>query len=162
MDHFALKTDSLYISNQNKTLHRNFMGYTSRRSEVLLGLGVSAISETPTCFHQNEKVLNVYGQRLGKNELPTHRGHILTAEDSAAREQILKLMTVFETELEEGQLSDVKTTLAPLLDDALVEIDGRKLSITDLGRPYLRNVCMALDRRLRAKAPQTKIFSQAL
>ena len=162
MDHFALETDSLYMADVNHTLHRNFMGYTSRRSQVLLGLGVSAISETPTCFHQNEKVLPIYERRVKAGEIATLRGHLLTPEDQKAREQILELMTRWKTEIELSQVADIKTMLAPMIQDGFVEINGTTLAITDEGRPFLRNACMAFDRRLRAKAPDTKIFSQAL
>ena len=162
MDHFALKSDSLYKADVNHTLHRNFMGYTSRRTEVLLGLGVSAISEAPTCFHQNEKVLPVYDRRVMTGEVATLRGHLLTKEDMAAREQILQLMTQWHTRLEQTQIEEVQKILEPLILDRLVELKGDVLSITEDGRPFLRNACMALDRRLLAKAPQTKIFSQAL
>jgi oxygen-independent coproporphyrinogen III oxidase len=162
MDHFALKNDSLYIADRNKDLHRNFMGYTSRRTDVLLGLGVSAISEAPTCFHQNEKVLTVYERRIEGREIPTARGHRLNEDDMRAREQILSLMTKFETQLENSQLEDIKEFLHPLFEDGLVALQGNNLIVTHEGRPFLRNACMALDRRLRKSAPQTKIFSQAL
>jgi len=162
MDHFALPSDTLYIADKNKGLHRNFMGYTSRRTDVLLGLGVSAISEAPSCFHQNEKVLTVYERRVEGREIPTARGHRLNADDMAAREQILSLMTKFETVLEESQVQDVKEFLRPLFEDGLVLLKGNTLLVPQEGRPFLRNACMALDRRLRKNAPQTKIFSQAL
>jgi len=60
MDHFAKSTDSLYTARTNHTLHRNFMGYTDQKTDVLLGLGLSSISETPNMFHQNEKLLPKY------------------------------------------------------------------------------------------------------
>ncbi len=60
MDHFSLPTDALTHASRENRLHRNFMGYTDRRTQVMLGLGVSSISETPECFHQNEKTLPVY------------------------------------------------------------------------------------------------------
>ena len=65
MDHFALPTDGLALAAKNKNLHRNFMGYTNHRTDVLLGLGVSSISETADMFHQNEKVLPTYQQLVG-------------------------------------------------------------------------------------------------
>jgi oxygen-independent coproporphyrinogen-3 oxidase len=162
MDHFALKTDGLYLADKENTLHRNFMGYTNRRTDILLGLGVSSISEAPTCFHQNDKVLSVYDRRVKAGEIPTFRGHLLTGEDIEAREQILELMTKWKTILKENQKEDIRSFLEPLIKDGFVCLDDQTLSITDQGRPFLRNACMALDRRLRAKAPQTKIFSQSL
>ncbi len=70
IDHFALPHDALAVAAAAGTLHRNFMGYTDRRTTALLGLGVSAISETPTCFHQNEKVITVYERRVARRRDP--------------------------------------------------------------------------------------------
>ena len=163
MDHFALPTDSLSRSEASGNLHRNFMGYADRRTEVLLGLGVSSISETPGCFHQNEKVLPVYERMLNGEQIPTLRGHLLSEEDRKRREQILRFMTRWEVELEsDDQAKDVRQFLSSLIDDDLVKLEGRKLTLTEAGRPFLRNACMALDSRLRQKAPQTKVFSSAL
>jgi oxygen-independent coproporphyrinogen III oxidase len=163
MDHFALPTDSLSKSDQSGALHRNFMGYADRRTDVLLGLGVSSISETPGCFHQNEKVLPVYERKVTAGEIPTFRGHVLNEEDRRRREQILRFMTRWEVELEsDEQARDVKEFLASLIEDNLVRLEGRKLRLTDTGKPFLRNACMALDARLRAKTPDTKVFSSAL
>jgi len=163
MDHFALPKDSLSVADHNGTLHRNFMGYADRRTDVLLGLGVSAISESPGIFHQNEKVLPVYERRVTAGELPTLRGHILSDSDRSHREQILEFMTRWEVVLtSDAQAQDIQLFLKPLLDDGLVELVGRKLKLTALGRPFLRNACMALDERLRAKMPDTKVFSSAL
>ena len=66
LDHFALPHDALAAASARGTLHRNFMGYTDRRTTALLGLGVSAISETPACYHQNEKVITVYERRVAR------------------------------------------------------------------------------------------------
>jgi oxygen-independent coproporphyrinogen III oxidase len=163
MDHFALPTDSLAKSEKNHLLHRNFMGYVDVRTEVLLGLGVSSISETPGCFHQNEKVLPIYERRVQAGEIPTHRGHLLSDEDRKRREQILQFMTKWEVELEsDSQAADVSQFLKSLIDDGLVRLQGRKLTLSEAGRPFLRNACMALDSRLRAKTPDAKVFSQAL
>ena len=163
MDHFALSTDALSRAEASGALHRNFMGYVDRRTDVLLGLGVSAISEAPGCFHQNEKVLPVYERRVLAGEIPTLRGHVLSDEDRRRREQILRFMTQWSVELEgEEQARDVRLFLEPLLEDGIVELSGRTLRLTPEGRPFLRNACMALDSRLRAKAPETKVFSSSL
>ena len=163
MDHFALPGDSLSRSDEAGTLHRNFMGYADRRTDVLLGLGVSAISEAPGIFHQNEKVLPVYERRVAGGEIPTFRGHILSDEDRRRREQILKFMTQWQVELEsDAQARDVSEFLSSLIGDGLVELKGRSLKLTSRGRPFLRNACMALDARLRAKTPDTKVFSSSV
>ncbi|MEO0335892.1 MAG: oxygen-independent coproporphyrinogen III oxidase, partial [Pseudomonadota bacterium] len=93
LDHFALSDERLAVARRNGELHRNFMGYTESRTDVLLGLGVSAISEAPTCFHQNKKELPVYEREIDDGKVPTLRGHLLSDEDLKVREQILQFMT---------------------------------------------------------------------
>src|SRR5262249_14691938 len=78
LDHFAKPNDALARAAAGGTMHRNFQGYTERRTTVLLGLGVSAISETPGCYHQNEKVITVYDRRVTAGDVPTLRGHLLS------------------------------------------------------------------------------------
>jgi oxygen-independent coproporphyrinogen-3 oxidase len=163
MDHFALPDDSLSVSERTGQLHRNFMGYADRRTDAMIGLGVSSISETPGCFHQNEKVLPVYERRVLNGEIPTLRGHLLNTEDRLHREQILEFMTKSSVELaSDEQAADVREFIASLFEDGLVRLEGRRLILTEKGRPFLRNACMALDARLRAKAPETKVFSSSL
>jgi oxygen-independent coproporphyrinogen III oxidase len=162
MDHFALPGDGLARAQQEGSLHRNFMGYTELRTQVMLGLGVSAISETPTCFHQNEKAFPVYERRVQQGEVPTHRGHLLSAEDRRLREQILTFMTRFEVDLQPDQSDDATIFLDSLVGDGLVEVRDQKLILTDRGRPFLRNACMFFDQRLREQEPRPKLFSQAL
>ncbi|MCB0379222.1 MAG: oxygen-independent coproporphyrinogen III oxidase [Bdellovibrionales bacterium] len=163
MDHFALPTDTLAISDQQGELHRNFMGYVEHRTQILLGLGVSAISETPDCFHQNEKALPVYERRVAKGEIPTLRGHKLTVEDQVRREQILQFMTKGETRLEdEKQALKVKEFLSEMIDDQLVEVESGLLKLTKKGKPFLRNACMALDERLLRNKPNSEVFSKSL
>ncbi len=163
MDHFALPTDNLALAMNAKTLHRNFMGYTDQKTDVMLGLGVSSIAETPWSFHQNEKLMPAYEQALNEGRLPTHRGHILTSEDRSRRQQILKLMTDFEVEfLDEDQEKQAAEFLKVMLQDALLEIKDHKLIVHESGRPFLRNACVFFDERLKIKQPQTKIFSQSI
>lgn len=162
MDHFALPHDPLNLAQVEGKLHRNFMGYTEVRTQVLLGFGVSAISETPTCFYQNEKKLQDYERRILAGELPNMRGHLLSEEDQQRREQILQFMTQFKVGLSQRQQADAERFLQPLLDDGLVELRDQELQLTDFGRPFLRNATMFFDERLRRQQPQAQIFSQAL
>lgn len=162
MDHFSLPQDSLTKASRGQRLHRNFMGYTDRRTEVLLGLGVSSISETPECFHQNEKTLPVYEKRILDGDVPTHRGHILSEQDKKRREQILKFMTEGEVALFPEQLQEVQTLLSEMVQDGLVTFTGGTIKITETGKPFLRNACMALDERLLKQVPTTQVFSKAL
>ncbi len=163
LDHFALPDDSLNEAFANGRLHRNFMGYTDQRTDVLLGLGVSSISEAPTCFHQNEKGLNDYKGRVLNGDIPTLRGHLLNDEDQRQREQILQFMTQMRVNLDdEAQLADARRFLAPMLEDGLVEFAGQEMRMTEKGRPFLRNAALALDLRLRRHKPETQIFSKAM
>jgi len=162
MDHFALPHDGMAEAQRKGTLHRNFQGYTERRTQVLLGLGVSAISETPTCFHQNEKAFPVYERRVQQGEIPTLRGHLLSEEDRRLREQILTFMTRFEVGLRPEQRDDARNYLEPLISDGLVEVDGQRLILTERGRPFLRNACIFFDQRLRQQEQRPQVFSQAL
>lgn len=163
MDHFALPTDSLAKALKMGHLHRNFMGYTDHRTDVLLGLGVSSISETPYSFHQNEKVLPLYEETLAKGEIPTLRGHVLTEADQKNREQILILMTQYHVQFSDAnQREQAKSFLSEMIADQLVEISDSELSMTEAGKPFLRNACVFFDERLKEKQPQTRIFSQSI
>lgn len=162
MDHFALPSDGMAKAQRKQTLHRNFQGYTETRTTVLLGLGVSAISETPTCFHQNEKAFPVYERRVRQGEIPTLRGHLLSAEDRRLREQILEFMTRFKVELRPEQQEDAKAFLQPMIEDGLVKVSDDDLQLTEKGTPFLRNACMFFDQRLRSQEQRPQVFSQAL
>lgn len=162
MDHFALKEEPLAIAQKEGRLHRNFMGYTEFRTRLLLGLGVSSISETPTAFHQNEKVMPLWEQKISQGDFATHRGHLLTKEDQMQREQILRFMTTGQTNLSVEESEQAKEFLGSMLSDGLLEIDSGKMSITEAGRPFLRNACAFFDQRLRRAQPSTRIFSQSI
>lgn len=162
MDHFALPEEALSLALQQGALHRNFMGYTEFRTEVLLGLGVSAISESQSAFHQNEKVLPLWEQKILSKTLATHRGHKLHEEDRLQREKILQFMTLGHTMISANEREEVQAFLAPMFADGLVKLSGEKLEITEIGRPFLRNACAFFDKRLRQAQPTTKIFSQSI
>lgn len=167
MDHFALKTDAMYQSFRDNKLHRNFMGYTSSKTEVMIGLGVSSISDCWNGFAQNEKKLEDYYQVLNQNEIPIYRGHILTDEDLIIRKHILNLMCIFETSWENNNLyfRDLPLVLYKLKEmekDELIIINENKIIVTEKGKPYVRNVCMAFDLRLNQNIPQTQLFSMTI
>ncbi|EMJ99532.1 MULTISPECIES: oxygen-independent coproporphyrinogen III oxidase [unclassified Leptospira] len=162
MDHFALESDSLYAAYQSGNLHRNFMGYTTKSTDLLLGLGVSAISDSWDCFYQNEKILKKYQRRISENGQAILRGHKLNSEDLVHRELILKLSTLGKVEVPEPIFEEVRLYLASMEDDNLIEWKGKTLVLTDLGKPFLRNACTGLDMRLRRKSPETKVFSQSI
>jgi oxygen-independent coproporphyrinogen-3 oxidase len=162
MDHFAKPADGLARAAAAGTMHRNFQGYTERRTTALLGLGVSAISETPDCYHQNEKVITVYERRVLQGDIPTLRGHKLSEHDRRRREKILSLMTTFRVALDAAEAEDARAFLAPLLADGLVRIDRGELTIPVHGRPFLRNAATLFDERLRASQPTGPLYSRAM
>ncbi|MES2555759.1 MAG: oxygen-independent coproporphyrinogen III oxidase [Bacteroidota bacterium] len=167
MDHFALPNDELFKAVTNKTLHRNFMGYTPFRTDLLIGLGVSAISDAWSGFVQNEKKLEDYYHRILQNELPFFKGHLLTESDRIIRHHILSLMCRFTTNWEnpEDQCDDFQSIIERLSEmeiDGLIELSENKLTITDKGKPFLRTICMAFDIRLREEARSKTVFSQTI
>lgn len=167
MDHFALKTDGMYQSFQEGTLHRNFMGYTASKTQLMIGLGVSSIADSWYSFAQNEKVLEDYYARLENNEIPVFRGHVLSTEDLVIRKHILNMMCTFETSWEDEsmyfpEVRDAILQLDEMQKDGLLETHGNGLSITEKGKPFVRNICMTFDLRMKRKAPDTKIFSMTI
>ena len=167
MDHFALQSDPLWHAAANGTLHRNFMGYTSRRNSPLIGLGVSAIGDAWTAFAQNEKAIEPYQERVRRGELPLLRGHLLDSEDVALRRHILELMTQFRTrwtadELASDYLQSIPGRLRELERDELVRVEPFACEVTERGRPFIRNVCMAFDARLARHAPDAQLFSRTV
>ena len=97
MDHFALKTDSMHKALENKTLHRNFMGYTTSKTQLMIGLGMSSISDSWYAFAQNVKTVDEYTELVNAGKIPIFRGHELSAEDLVIRKHILNIMYHFET-----------------------------------------------------------------
>ncbi len=167
MDHFALKSDSLYQAVLDKTLHRNFMGYTARNVQPIIGLGVSSISDAWTAFAQNEKLLETYSKCVHEGHVPIHRGHVLNAEDLSLRRHILNLMTEMRTSWNTADpassfLKEVPHRLDEMGRDGLLNLQGNEVHVTEEGRAFLRNICMAFDARLIRKAPETKLFSQTV
>lgn len=167
MDHFAKPTDSLYKAYTNGRLHRNFMGYTSSKTQVLLGLGVSAISDSWYGFAQNEKRIEDYYDRLGHGELPIFRGHLLTEEDLIIRRHILNLMCRFETSwgrynMYLDDIPEIVEKLDEMERDQLIEFEGPGLRVTDKGKAFIRNICMAFDLRLQRKSPASRLFSMSI
>lgn len=167
MDHFALKTDTLYASMKNGNLHRNFMGYTASKTQAMVGLGVSSISDSWYGFAQNVKDVKTYYHLLENNVLPVYRGHILNEEDSIIRQHILNLMCRFSTSWNKGNLyfNELPEALIQLKEmevDGLVEISTNTIKITQKGKPFVRNVCMAFDVLLKRKQPDAKLFSMTV
>jgi oxygen-independent coproporphyrinogen-3 oxidase len=164
LDHFALESDSLWQAARDGKMHRNFMGYTPLFTQPLLGLGASSIGDAGDAFAQNEKELQAYQERIARGELPIQRGHVLDAEDQVLRRHILRLMTQMRTRWEGADytpyLDEVPGKLAEFAHDELVKLEPHGCAVTERGRAFLRNICMAFDARLARKLPEKTLFSR--
>ncbi|WP_121812301.1 oxygen-independent coproporphyrinogen III oxidase [Mucilaginibacter kameinonensis] len=167
MDHFALPGDELLLAEQNGNLRRNFMGYTHQHTQLLIGLGVSSISDSQYAFAQNVKTVEEYLELVKNGELPVFKGHILTNDDMMIRRHIQDIMCTGQTtwnhhtEPCEPLLEGIER-LQPLADDGLIELNSWGLKVTPTGKNFLRNICMAIDARLWANKPATQLFSMAI
>ena len=167
MDHFALPSDEMYESFVRGTLHRNFMGYTASKTQLMIGLGISAISDSWYGFAQNVKTIKEYEEVLSQDRIPVYRGHILSEEDLILRRHILNLMCQFHTSWEAPQLQfaeaeEVKMRLSEMEKDGLIHLHPQGIEVTDVGKPFVRNICMAFDLRLQRNVPTTRIFSMTI
>ncbi len=166
MDHFALPSDSLHKAMESRKLHRNFMGYTAGKTELMIGLGMSSISDSWYAFAQNEKTIEDYTEKVNQGIIPIFRGHLLTETDLIIRKHILNLMCNLETEWKIGLDSEVKNEivnrLQEIIDDGLIEVSSTKITVKEEGRMFVRNICMAFDLRLIENAPDTRVFSMTI
>jgi oxygen-independent coproporphyrinogen-3 oxidase len=151
MDHFALPNDELYTSYANGTLHRNFMGYTVQYSNTLLGIGVSAISETSNAYKQNTKNLSEYY----RNQTAIETGHLLTREEMTQKTKILEIMTQFQTTTQ-----TLTPNLQTMLEDGLITFQNESIVVTEIGKIFVRNIASEFDMHRASKT--SKQFSQSV
>jgi oxygen-independent coproporphyrinogen-3 oxidase len=143
------------------------MGYTTTQSKVLLGLGVSSISDVWTAFSQNVKDIDSYQEMLTNGQFPLLRGHILTEEDIAIRQQILNIICHFETSWDDSlfpleEAFALQERLVPFVEDKLIKLADNKLVVLPEGRPFVRNICMAFDKRMLTSETTQRLFSQTV
>ncbi|MDP2316136.1 MAG: oxygen-independent coproporphyrinogen III oxidase [Pseudomonadota bacterium] len=152
MDHFALPGDDLLRAQASGTLQRNFMGYTSRAGLDLVGLGVSAIGGFGGVYAQDLKDREAWTARIDAGELPIERGFVLSDDDVLRRDVIMQLFCNFVVDLPAGAFADERARLAPMIGDGFVNLVGDTVTVTPLGRHFIRNVCAVFDRYLEADA----------
>lgn len=170
MDHFAKPEDEMVRAQQNKTLWRNFQGYTTHKDCDILAFGVSSISQTETVYMQNEKNLKRYQERVAATGLAVERGLRLTRDDQIRREAITRVMcdleldgTAFGREWDidfDAYFADALDELQPLAADGLVEIDAGCVRVTAMGRLFLRNIGMCFDRYLKQESSEKPRYSR--
>ncbi len=152
-DHFALPNDPLALAARTHGLRRNFQGYTVDNADAIIGFGPSAIGTLPQGYVQNSPELHVWRSKIHHNTLPTERGVSLTTEDRCRRLAIESLMCHYFVDLENvGLNKDTAvvnvTAFNTMIGDDLVKVEGNRLIVTDLGRPFVRNISSCLDKYL--------------
>lgn len=156
MDHFALPDDELTLAQARGTLGRNFQGYTVQSARDVVAFGASAISDVAGAYVQNVRNLAQYYQRIERGELATERGLKLGPEDLARGEIIRSLMCHFQADLgaDEAAFAPELERLAPMESDGLLVRERGRVTLTPLGRLFVRNVAMAFDAYLHQDAPR--------
>ena len=149
IDHFARPEDALAVAAREGRLSRNFQGYTDDRSTSLIGFGASAISCVADGFAQNFPNPEAYAFALGQGQLPVVRGHRTTEDDRTRGAIIRQLMCTFRVDLSAfataGSFSDELALLRPMIADGLVVQNGLDISMTPLGRPFVRVAAAVFD-----------------
>ena len=166
MDHFALPHDELYKAWKEERLHRNFMGYTTQSTGLLLGLGVSSISDAGIAFAQNKKTIREYYAAVNEGKLAVQRGYFLNEEDLAFRKYILDIACRGKTTFDPVHLPLLREYSFPVLkglaEDGLVVWDEEGLTLTKQGHYFIRNIASAFDLHLQRSKPGLKQFSKAI
>lgn len=167
MDHFSLPSDTLWQAYTKGNLHRNFMGYTTTNHKLVLGLGVSSISDTWNVFAQNEKEVEAYQQKIEKGELPLVNGHILTNKDEIIRRYILNLMCTDKVELNNSDFEpehwdNMRKQFNNLANDELIEVNENEIIIKAKGKLFIRNICAVFDEYLFNSKNEKNFFSKAI
>jgi len=172
LDHFAKPTDEMVKAQQNRTLWRNFQGYTTHKHCDIYAFGASAISQTPAVYVQNEKNVKAYQAKVAAGGLAVERGLRLSRDDQIRRDAITRIMCDLELDLAEfGQrwglrfddyFADALLDLQPLQADGLVRLEPARISVTELGRLFLRNIAMCFDAYLRQADTEKPRYSRTV
>jgi oxygen-independent coproporphyrinogen III oxidase len=173
MDHFALPGDELAVAQQNRTLHRNFQGYTTKAGADLYGMGVSAISSIGEAYAQNSREVPAYQASITPRGLATVRGYRLSPDDALRRALIGRLLchtVIFKQEIAREFAIDFDEYFAAEIErltepsgDGLVRLGADEIRVTPLGRIFIRNIAMVFDRYLRDQQMDKRpLFSKTL
>lgn len=166
MDHFALPDDPLYLAKREKTLHRNFMGYTTSPSKILIGLGNSSISDIYYAYAQNVKEIDLYKEQISLGHFAVSKGHLMSKEDIENRSLIINLICNQKAEWNFCYYSNLGKSnwerLKEFKKEGLIEFDMHGIQILDAGLPFVRNICMVFDLRMQEKQEAQFTFSRAI
>lgn len=166
MDHFAKPEDELSISANNKTLARNFQGYTTDQASALLGLGVSSISNLGNAYAQNYKKLSEYYAAIDKQSNAIEKGVALSYDDIVHRSIIHQLMCNFYVNKHDFSaqynidfdvyFKDALAQLDSFVKDNLLSNKDDSIVIHPRGRLLVRNICMNFDQFLQKPMHQLR------
>ena len=172
LDHFAKPDDELAIAQKQRTLYRNFQGYSTRAGADLYGFGMSSISHFQTCYAQNEKALPEYYRALDEDRLATHVGYRMTDDDRLRKHVIMRLMCDLELNVSaverqfgiefDSYFTSSLGALERFVDDGLVAISPGQIAIQRGGRLLLRNIAMCFDAYLDAMMKTKPVFSRTV
>ena len=173
MDHFAKPGDELAISQQKRTLHRNFQGYTTKAGADLYGMGVTAISGIQNAYAQNHRELAAWEKAVGEGGIATMRGYRLSQDDRLRRAVISRLLchtVVIKDEIArefgvdfDQYFAGELARLEPPSEDGLVLLEADQIRTTWLGRIFIRNLAMVFDPYLEKQQLAAKpLFSKTL
>ena len=172
MDHFAKPGDELVKAQREKTLHRNFQGYSTHKDCDIVAFGASAISQTDDVYAQNAKRLADYQERIDAGVLPIERGLRITRDDKIRRDAITRIMcdmaldrAAFAKRWDidfDAYFRDALYGLSALEQDGLVRVSDAQIAVTELGRIFLRNVAMCFDAYLDAANAATPRYSRTV
>jgi oxygen-independent coproporphyrinogen-3 oxidase len=167
IDHFALDNDQLYSAYQDGSIHRNFMGYTTQNTSVLIGLGVSSISDTWTAFAQNVKDIKPYETMVSEGKFPIEKGHLLSDEDLFLRKHVLSVMCKGKTSWDNKHpfaplMKKAQTKWADMKNDGLLDFGEDFVEATVHGKMFLRNISAAFDAYLGAEKSEKQVFSRGV
>jgi len=173
MDHFAKPGDELAVSQKNRTLHRNFQGYTTKAGADLYGMGITAISGIQNAYAQNQRDIPSWEKAVNERGIATMRGYHLSEDDRLRRAVINRLLChtiVLKNEISQEfaidfdhYFADELTRLGPFREDGLVILDPTEIRATQLGRIFIRNLAMIFDPYLEKQHLNAKpLFSKTL
>jgi len=155
LDHYARRDDELAIAARNGRLRRNFQGYTTDAADALIGLGASAIGRLPSGYVQNAPDIGGYSRAIDAGQLATVKGLAVSPDDRLRAGVIERLMCDMSVDLDavadRGHFSNELAALIPFQREGLVAIEGRRIKVTEKGRPFVRVLASTFDTYLQNK-----------
>ncbi len=172
MDHFARPEDELAVAQRNRTLHRNFQGYTTHADCDLVAMGITAISAIGDSYCQNVRSIDEYYPSVAAGRIPVARGRRLSPDDLLRREVIMSLichgrLLVAPVEARHGirferYFEPELASLERMADDGLLRFDSNRIEITAPGMFLVRNICMVFDAYLEGPSRTGATYSRAI